>query len=169
MFRRDPAPEIVIVSPAVKLIGLLAVLLAAVCAGGASPAAAAEVIRTITVGSEPAGVSSDGTHVWVADFGSGAVSEIDASAGTLEKTILSVGPGPDAVSSDGTHVWVTNVGIPTVSELDTASGGFEKGIPVGGEPTVCHRTGPTSGSRTRARAPSPRSARAPARSKRPSP
>ncbi|MGA2322041.1 MAG: YncE family protein [Solirubrobacteraceae bacterium] len=82
----------------------------------ASPAAATEVIRTITVGSEPVGVSSDGTHAWVANAGSGTVSEIDAATGAVEKTIT-VGSNPIGVSSDGTHAWVANAGSGTVSEI----------------------------------------------------
>ena len=34
---------------------------------GVSSASAAAVVNTIPVGSEPVGVSSDGTHVWVAN------------------------------------------------------------------------------------------------------
>ena len=61
-------------------------------------------------------MSSDGTHVWVANYGSDTVSEINASSGTVEGTIP-VGEGPDGVSSDGTHVWVANEGADTVSEI----------------------------------------------------
>ena len=42
----------------------------------------------------PTGVSSDGTHVWVANGGDGTVSEIDASTGTVVSTIP-VGSDPD--------------------------------------------------------------------------
>ena len=51
------------------------------------------VVNTITVGSEPYGVSSDGTHVWVANCGGDTVSEIDASTGTVVNTIP-VGSNP---------------------------------------------------------------------------
>ena len=71
-------------------------------------ASSGTVIRTIHVGGEPEGVSSDGTHVWVTNGGAGGVSEIEASSGTVIRTIH-VGDDPDGVSSDGTHVWVTNV------------------------------------------------------------
>ena len=36
---------------------------------GAPPASATSVVQTIAVGSHPVGVSSDGTHVWVANTG----------------------------------------------------------------------------------------------------
>ncbi len=41
-------------------------------------ASTGSVIQTITVGSDPLGVSSDGTHVWVTNSGSNRVSEIDS-------------------------------------------------------------------------------------------
>jgi YVTN family beta-propeller protein len=99
-------------------------------------ASASAVVKTIPVGSEPYGVSSDGTHVWVANFLSDTVSEIDASTGTVVNTIP-VGTEPYGVSSDGTHVWVTNLGDGkdgTVSEIDASTGTVVNTIPVGGEP-----------------------------------
>ena len=72
---------------------------------GVCSASAAAVVKTIKVGSGPAGVSSDGTHVWVANCGGGAVSEIDASTGTVVSTIT-VGSGP----SGGVVGWHPRVG-----------------------------------------------------------
>ena len=86
---------------------LVATVTVAACCVGVSSASASAVVNTIPVGSDPEGVSSDGTHVWVANDGDGTVSEIDASTGTVVNTIT-VGSDPDAVSSDGTHVWVAN-------------------------------------------------------------
>ena len=71
----------------VRSLGALAVLAAVWLAIGMSSVSAAAVVKTIPVGSAPEGVSSDGTHVWVANFGGGTVSEIDASTGTVVKTI----------------------------------------------------------------------------------
>jgi YVTN family beta-propeller protein len=94
--------------------------------------AATGVIRTIPVGSYPDGVSSDGTHVWVANATEDTVSEIEASSGTVIRTIP-VGSYPTGVSSDGTHVWVTNEDN-TVSEIEASSGTVIRTIPVGHEP-----------------------------------
>jgi YVTN family beta-propeller protein len=74
-------------------------------------------------------VSSDGTHVWIANAGEGKVSEIEASSGTVIRTIP-VGE-PIGVSSDGTHVWVTNNSRDTVSEIEASSGTVIRKIPVG--------------------------------------
>jgi YVTN family beta-propeller protein len=91
---------------------------------GVSSASAAAVVNTITVGSDPDGVSSDGTHVWVTNYNGGTVSEIDASTGTVVNTIRVRGFNHPAggVSSDGTHVWVTNGGDGTVSEIQISNG-----------------------------------------------
>jgi YVTN family beta-propeller protein len=107
--------------------------MAAYCLG-VSSAGAEGVIRTIPLGTNsfPLGVSSDGTHVWVANFGEGTVSEIEASSGTVIRTIpIDVGSRPWGVSSDGTDVWVTNNGEDTVSEIEASSGTVIREIDVG--------------------------------------
>ena len=94
--------------------------LTAVMIGGAIPASAASVVRTITgVGDDSYfGISSDGTDVWAAT-GEG-VTEIDASTGAVVQTIT-VGDDPAGISSDGTHVWVTNFGSKSVTELSAST------------------------------------------------
>ena len=69
----------------------------------------------------PAAVSSDGTHVWVANSDGNTVTELDASTGAVVQTIT-VGSSPGSVSSDGTDVWVANTDGDTVTELDAATG-----------------------------------------------
>ena len=77
-------------------------------------------------------MSSDGTHVWVTNPDEDTVSEIEASSGTVIRTIP-VGNEPAGVSSDGTHVWVTNEGGSTVSEIEASSGTVIRTIHVGGK------------------------------------
>src|SRR5215467_9623270 len=84
----------------------------------------------------PISDSSDGTHVWVANFGGNSVTELDAATGALVRVIM--GPqygfnGAIAVSSDGTHVWVANRAGGTthqgsVTELDAATGALVRVI-----------------------------------------
>ena len=112
--------------------------------GGALPASAAAVVKTIAVGSDPYGDSSDGTHVWVANTGSDTVTEIDASTGDVVQTIP-VGRDPWAVSSDGTHVWVTNNGDDTVTELDASTGGWCRPSPWAAAPRASRPTAHMSG------------------------
>ena len=83
----------------------------------------------ITVGVEPSGVSSDGTHVWVAVDNS--VVELDASTGAIIQSIPVA--DPFSVSSDGTHVWVAVYDGP-VTELDASTGAFVRTIPVASFP-----------------------------------
>jgi hypothetical protein len=65
---------------AVRLTGvLLATMAVAACCVGVSSAAAPGVIRTIHVGYFADGVSSDGTHVWVANANEDTVTEIPTS------------------------------------------------------------------------------------------
>jgi hypothetical protein len=66
----------------------------------------------------PKAISSDGTHVWVANYGGQYVDELSAATGALVRAINYVGyefEHPTAVSSDGTNVWVTNTGLDTVT------------------------------------------------------
>ncbi len=100
------------------------------------------VVASIAVGSYPHGISSDGTHVWVANQGEcspacsgNAVTELDTSTGAVIQTIF-VSPFPlSGISSDGTHVWVTSsdyIGS-SAGELDASTGapvgGADGGIP----------------------------------------
>lgn len=99
-------------------------------------ASASTVIKVIpiAVGFSPVAVSSDGTHVWVANSGgAGTVTEIRASDATVINPAISVGSGPDGISSDGTHVWVAN-SAGTVTELDASTGAVIQTISVGSDP-----------------------------------
>jgi YVTN family beta-propeller protein len=88
------------------------------------------LIQTVSVGGNPDGISSDGTHVWVANYDDGTVSELSATTGALTQTI-GVGEGPWDISSDGTHVWVVNNGDSTVSVVDASTGALAQVVPVG--------------------------------------
>ena len=120
---------------------LLGGALTASLLGGALPASAAAVIQTIGLNTTPLGISSDGTHVWVANIETNSVTELDASTGLVVQTIL-VGQGPEDVSSDGTHVWVANTFGNTVDELDASDGSIvQANIPVGQHPTAISSDG----------------------------
>jgi YVTN family beta-propeller protein len=118
---------------AVRLTGvLLATIAVAACCVGVSSASATAVVNTIPVGSSPWGVSSDGTHVWVANTQESTVSEIDASTGTVVITIP-VGGKPAYVSADGTHVWVASEYGAPLTEIDASTGTVVNTIPVGND------------------------------------
>jgi DNA-binding beta-propeller fold protein YncE len=71
----------------------------------------------------PSAITSDGTHVWVANGAGDSVTELSASTGALVKVISdsSYGlDGPDAVTSDGNHIWVANGGGQSVTEFSAS-------------------------------------------------
>jgi YVTN family beta-propeller protein len=72
------------------------------------------------VGESPEGVSSDGTHVWVANFDDGTVTELDASDGSVVQTVTCEGD-PLSISSDGTHVWTSDIGSGVMSSDGTVT------------------------------------------------
>jgi YVTN family beta-propeller protein len=92
-------------------------------------------VGTTTVGNRPLAVSSDGTHVWVANYDSNTVSELNASDGSLVQTIP-VGSAPRGISSDGDDVWVADEASDAVTELDASDGSLVRTIPVGDSPTA---------------------------------
>ncbi|HUA95311.1 MAG TPA: hypothetical protein VMB82_07260, partial [Acidimicrobiales bacterium] len=78
----------------------------------------------------PFAVSSDGTHVWVANDNN-TVTELDAATGAVVQVLS--GPSyhfgfadglgeAGAIDSDGTHVWVADSDTNSVTELDAATG-----------------------------------------------
>jgi hypothetical protein len=71
----------------------------------------------------PLGIATDGTRVWIADYGNNLVTELNASNGTFIRT-LSDGSHfstssyewgynfPNAIAVESTHVWITsNTGL----------------------------------------------------------
>ncbi|HEY2054808.1 MAG TPA: PKD domain-containing protein, partial [Solirubrobacterales bacterium] len=82
----------------------------------------------IEVGDEPAGiaVTPDGTKAFVADYGSGEITEIEGLNGADPHTDIpiEVGGTPQgvAISADGSNVYVTNGNSDEVSVLSVATG-----------------------------------------------
>jgi len=106
-----------------------------------SPASAASVVQTITVGPLPVAISSDGIHVWVASGTTGPLTELDASTGAVVQTVVVGAPDSDTgVSSDGTHVWVasgnslyelnasTGAVVQTINDPEDNADGFLDGV-----------------------------------------
>ena len=111
---------------------------------------------------EPDSISSDGTHVWVANkedvvgAPGDAVTELNAFNGAPVKVIAGSGyhfTYLTGVSSDGTHVWVASGGGKSVTELAASTGAFMKvlkGSTYGFDnQRPSRRTAKTYGSRTR--------------------
>ena len=134
-------------------------------------AASATVTNTITLGTfgtceadltypdgngiGPFNLFSDGTYVWVADFGAPSdsfagtgsnVTVISAATGVIVGTIP-VGVGPGAIVSDGTNVWVANESdasvteiVPNVNDL-SASPTTSFSLPPGSDPSWIEAAG----------------------------
>jgi len=71
-------------------------------------------LGTFAVGTNPTGICSDGTNIWVANSGSNNVTELHG--GSVLATIA-VGSSPFGVAFDGANIWVTNGLSSNVSKL----------------------------------------------------
>ena len=68
----------------------------------------------------PDAITSDGTHVWVANLYGNSVTELSASTGALVRVIRGSSYGFDeleGITSVGNHIWVTNGGGSSVTEF----------------------------------------------------
>jgi YVTN family beta-propeller protein len=128
--RRRRRASLIIIGLVVAMVAGIGVLLA--ITGDAPPT----VIAPVRVGTGPGRVevSPDGRHAYVTNYGSGTVSVIDTSSGTMTATIP-VGSTPKAVavSPNGRRAYVTN-GSGTVSVIDTSGSTVTATIPVGSDP-----------------------------------
>jgi len=103
------------------------------------------VVKTITVGSTPYGVtvSPDGTKAYVSNYGSNTVSVINTATNTVSATITGLGPNPEGIgiSPDGSRLYVANANVGsttsfgTVSVINTATNAVIASITVGIRPT----------------------------------
>ena len=76
----------------------------------------------INAGSGPIGVVATTTRVYVANFGDGTVTVLDAATRTfVDLVVVGSGPFGMALSPDGTRLYVANSGSNTVSAINTAT------------------------------------------------
>lgn len=70
----------------------------------------------------PNELTSDGSHIWVANYGGNTVTELDAGNGGFLRAISGFST-PAGIAAAGGHVWVINPGISgSVTEVDAADG-----------------------------------------------
>ncbi len=95
------------------------------------------VVDTVTVGSEPYGVTtatvSGVVYLYIANIGSKSVSVIDSRTNTVVATVT-VGLNPYYVATVGTNVYVTNGLSNTVSVIDATTNTLEATVEVGSYP-----------------------------------
>jgi YVTN family beta-propeller protein len=85
----------------------------------------------------PVSITSDGTHVWVADYSNDSVTELKAQTGAVIETIKlgkSTPYGPSAISSNGGRVWVASRSGVAVSELNATTGKLIQTLPASTKP-----------------------------------
>lgn len=78
---------------------------------------------------DPAAVVSDGTDAWVANRGSGTVTQYRLLDMSLLRAIP-VGVQPSALLFDGTSVWVANTGSNTLTIINASTGSITATVPV---------------------------------------
>jgi protein kinase-like protein len=77
--------------------------------------------------SDPQGIVSDGTHIWVSNAGGYSVTELNGSDGGWIQTLSGGSYGfsnPLGIAADGTHIWVANNVGHSVTELNGSDGGL---------------------------------------------
>jgi YVTN family beta-propeller protein len=92
-----------------------------------------EVIKTITVGDQPYGITTNDTYVWIPNVGDGTVSKINVVSNAIETTIT-VGNSPIQIHHFGGYVYVSNFSDGTVSKIDASSDTVDATITVGSQP-----------------------------------
>ncbi len=84
-----------------------------------------EIVATITVGTDPAGIAAlpDSSRVYVSNSGSNNVSVIDTATNAVTATIGGVGNGPFGMvaSPDGTRIYVVTNSGNTITVISTAT------------------------------------------------
>ena len=94
------------------------------------------VLQTISVGNKPYNMVSDGTYLWVANYGSGTLSKINPSNNTVVSTV-SVGASYspyDVILANG-KLWVSLPLNDAVVSVNPGTGAVGTIIPLGDEPT----------------------------------
>jgi DNA-binding beta-propeller fold protein YncE len=74
------------------------------------------ILATVTLGSLPEGMVSDGQHLWVALADARRVATLRLKDAVPDRAVK-VGPGPVAVAFDGSSIWVANNGSNTVCKI----------------------------------------------------
>jgi prepilin-type N-terminal cleavage/methylation domain-containing protein len=99
-------------------------------------ASTGSVIQTISIPgtAQIQDVYSDGTDVWVADYGFGKITELDASTGAILQSFHDSSGEAYGITAGAGHVWVANYGG-TVTQYDATTGTLQATITVGTAPT----------------------------------
>jgi len=86
------------------------------------------------------GITYSNGDLWVTDFDSDSVTEINASTGAVIQSV-SVGSEPIGITTGGGYVWVANYGSNTVTQINQTTGDVVHTITVGFGPSDIAYTG----------------------------
>ena len=75
-----------------------------------------QILNTVAVADGPVGVAFVNGYVWIANYGSSSVVQVEPKRGGVINTVK-VGKSPASVIFDGTSIWVANGGSNSVSRL----------------------------------------------------
>jgi DNA-binding beta-propeller fold protein YncE len=82
------------------------------------------LVRTVTGVSNPYSLVYDGANIWAT--GSGTITEVNASTGSIVGTPITVGSQPTGLAFDGqydgTYIWVANQTPSSVTKLQASTG-----------------------------------------------
>ncbi|HKF44087.1 MAG TPA: S-layer homology domain-containing protein [Thermoanaerobaculia bacterium] len=78
-------------------------------------------VTTVTAGFQvPTGILTDGSNIWVTDYGAGTLLKLASSAAILSTVTL--GGGPAFPAYDGANIWVPRNGAVSVAVVRASSG-----------------------------------------------
>ena len=78
----------------------------------------------------PTGLAFDGTHLWLADFDTATLNEVDPATGKVLRSIEAPGYDPMGLAWDGEKLWVLDAADKSVYALDPKSGLTIKALPL---------------------------------------
>ena len=91
-------------------------------------------VTSLSVGTTPEGMASDGTQIFVANFSDDTVSVYDRSASFASETVINVGTEPYEVMYSGRYVYVSNSGSADVTVIDPSDNSVVDTVTVGDTP-----------------------------------
>lgn len=78
----------------------------------------------------PTGLAFDGAHLWLADFDTATLSELDPATGKVLRSLDAPGYAPMGLAWDGGRLWVLDAADKTVFALDPKSGLTLRALPL---------------------------------------
>ncbi len=78
----------------------------------------------------PTGLTWDGSHLWIADYDTATLNELDPKTGRIVETLDAPGYAPLGLAWDGTLIWVVDAGDKTAYAIDPRTKVTERALPL---------------------------------------